>query len=312
MRTIEIYSYPFQRGEETATRLVVDKQEYDNQNNRLTQYIVKKPMSKWLNGYKRKLFVWRGFLYELALELNASDYTIEFYGTEDEYKVFGGEILRQKAQLEQDGRKISVKLVFHERSDCKRAVSVMTEVYEALIHKEYTDNNYEARDKIDITKDRLTSVGCLVKTYGTMPKDFNERLRKQKLIKIKEKNPALIAAVFGKDFSGDIPEQASLLLKDGRFRKALIIIPKSAEIVSLEAAEKAIAQKCSADESAVRILRCADDPIDALTDGIYSKYMPDIITDSIKKFYEIIRVFSDYDTDSYIIESADKIDGLFE
>lgn len=312
MRNIEIYSFPFQKGNEVSTRLVVDRQEFNNPDNRLTQYVVNKPMEKWLKSYKRKLFVWRGFLYELALELNASDYTIAFNGTGDGFKVFAEEILLQRAELERDGRKINVELIFRERSDCRRAVKVMKDAYESLIHKEKTDNNYSQSDKIEMTKNSLSYVLGFTEVYGTLPGDSAEALEKMPLIKINREHPKLIAAVFGEDCKGDITAQASDLLKDRAFRKAIVLVPSALSMEDTVKAAEKIAAESGAGEGSVSVISYSGDPAEALEEGIYSVYMPDVITDAIKKYYETARAFDDYKTDSFIMESSRQIDELFE
>ena len=312
MRTIEVYSFPYNKNSEVFTRLFIDKQEINNPDNRLTQFVVKKPMSKWLKSYKRKLFVWKGFLYELAVELNASDYTIVFNGTEDDFQIFSEEIMLQKMQLENDGRKINIELVFRERFECRRAVKVMTDAYGALIHKEYADSNFTVSDKIKFAKDKLNFVPCLVETFGSMSEDFGEKLDKSELIIINPKCPKLIAAIFGSDSTEDICFRTSELLKNKKFKQVLVIIPESADIGNSKDAAKAIARDCGVHENMVHFLYYADNPIKTLEDGIYFYYMPDIITESIRDFYELSRAFDDYETDSYIMEANRQIDELFD
>lgn len=312
MRTIDIYAFPFQKGNELMTRLFIDSQEINNPDNRLTQYVVKKPMSKWLKSYKRKLFVWKGFLFELAYELNASDYTIIFHGRQDDFEVFVDEVLKQKVQLENEGRKISLDVIFKERFSPKRAVKVMTDAYDALIHKELTDGNFIAQDKIKYAKDSLTLVSCRVNTLGGMPKDFKKRLEKHSFINCNTTHPKVIAAIVGTDWSGDIGTAVSDMLKGQSYKQILILLPEAMRTESIKECVRKIAESNSVEENSLHFKFYTDDPIKALEDGIYSYYMPDVISDTIKAFYQIVTVFSDYESDAYIIDATDHIDELFD
>ena len=88
MKKVELYIIPYAKDNEMKTRLVVDGNKIDSKDNRLTNLVVYQPMRKWLNPYKKKLFVWDGLLAEIIEEFNDKSIHFVFCGCKADFTIF--------------------------------------------------------------------------------------------------------------------------------------------------------------------------------------------------------------------------------
>ena len=300
MKKIEIYAYPFPKGDDKATGLIVDGIEIDNPDNRLHQFVVKKPVSKWLCAYRKKLFIWRGFFYELALELNASAYHITYYGTEEGYEEFCDEAKHQLKQLEEDGRDVKIELAFKEFFNVRKAVKTVAEALVSLNNYAYAHELYEICEKMPRMQKRITEVPCTIEYPGC-----SEEIIARVAEVGKEEGFSLIAdtkhsrvalIVIGKDWTGGgIAEKIPALQQSDC---AAIFVPaESREGAAAEAGGK------------IRVIAYEDDPQKAIENYIYTAYMPAVAARAVNLFYEMLERF-DID-DAELSEAKRNIDALF-
>ena len=296
MREIKIYVYPFQRTDGRTTRLIIDGIEIDNPDNRLHQFVVKKPVSKWLCPDRKKLFVWKGFFHELALELNASAYRITYYGTKEGYDEFSDEVERQRKMLEQDGRVVNVETMFKEYFSVRKAVSVLADAFDSVFRKAYGENRFDLSRAASNAKKNLTEVPCHLFFLGCSD-ELTAEAEAIPLLKTGTKHPRAHFVILGDSWNGGGLRE--LLPKLQNSECAAVFVP--------EKLREEAASVCGG----VKLVSYGDSLGNAVESFLYSAYLPREVSHSIEKYYELAQQFEDYETDAYLIESSENIDWLF-
>ena len=132
MKRIELELLPLAKEGESKTRLVVDGSLIASRDNRLTDLVVCQPMRKWLNPYKKKLFVWAGLLPEILEEFNDTAVQFTFCGCKADFTVFQKSILLQQAKLNRNGGAAEVDFAFIEAASPRRTVRETLDILEDL------------------------------------------------------------------------------------------------------------------------------------------------------------------------------------
>lgn len=158
MKNIELFIASFAKENEAKTKLTVNskskKEEITSKDNRLTSLVVNQPMRKWLNPYKKKLFVWEGFLPEIIEEFNDSSLSFVFHGCKADYAIFKKKIIEQQDKINRNGE--TAHVVFEKfKEDKWNPESVMKILIENLnkmrvVAEDWSDD--ELISKIDNLK----------------------------------------------------------------------------------------------------------------------------------------------------------------
>ena len=298
MREIKIYVYPFPRPDGNSTDLIIDGIRIDNPDNRLHQFVVKKPESKWLCPYTRKLFVWRGFFYELAIELNASGYRVTYYGSKAGYERFSEEAARQSQVLRADGRGVDFELAFEEHFDLSRTAGVVTDALDSIIYKAYSDKLFELGEKASRVKDRFLTIPCRLDYIDCEPTEVSQ-IAKDFTLKTDAKMPRVYIAVVGSGVTAD------------RLRQ-VICESENYEFSAVMAPEADRDQAGQALKGRVSLFTYRDDPKKSIEEFIINNYVPSAASKALSGYQEIAGSFDDRDSDFHLIEADEQIDSLYK
>ncbi|MCD8107338.1 MAG: hypothetical protein LUE20_05180 [Oscillospiraceae bacterium] len=158
MKIIELFIRPFAKENEVKTKLIVNnrskKEEITSKDNRLTSLVVNQPMRKWLTPYKKKLFVWEGFLPEIIEEFNDSSLSFVFHGCKADYAIFKKTICEQQEKINRNGETAHVEFAkFREdKWSPDGGMEILTESLDTMrsVAEDWSDD--DLIDKIDELK----------------------------------------------------------------------------------------------------------------------------------------------------------------
>lgn len=306
MKRIELFIIPYAKENEVKTRLVVDGNYIDSKDNRLTNLVVYQPMWKWLNPYKKKLFVWEGLLAELIEEFNDRFMHFFFHGCKTDYILFKKNILAQQMKLNRNGGAVEVAFELIDNWTPKITVKELVEILDDL--RVEADNWGEDGiiKEIDHLKNDVFECQIMLRPeYLSSPAEFQNMLQKHQ---ITTKNDArlTIIPIDGRTSVSDLRDHLSALIREDDTDRKYIVVNTSAQEKS-ELFDAIISFENGRGNS----IRYIENDGENYITEIEKLYYLSILPDSIQKAIEIVLMFPDHDTNSYLIDVSDRIEDLF-
>lgn len=306
MKKVELFIVPYAKENEIKTRLVVDGNEIDSKDNRLTNLVVYQPMRKWLNPYIRKLFVWDGLLAEVIEEFNDKSIHLVFHGCKADYTLFKKSILLQQMKLNRNGGAVDVTFEIVDKWNPKKTVKELVDVLDDL--RVEADNWSEDGiiKEIDHIKDEVCNCKVLLKTeYHSSPTEFQNLLLKQH-IGVQSDSVLTIIPVDGcASVSGIRDFVKSLIGENNADGKYMVVNTSMQENDALS--DAIIPLDGGNDLNVMYIENDGENYIQEIEKMYYLSVLPG----SVQKTIEILQRFPDHDTNSFLIDISDRIEYLF-
>lgn len=304
MKKIELYIVPYAKDNEIRTRLVVDGNKIDSKDNRLTNLVVYQPMRKWLNPYKKKLFVWNGLLAEIIDEFNDKSIHFVFCGCKADFTMFKKSILQQQTRLNRNSDAVNVVFEFTDIWNPRNTLKEMIDILDDLRVEADNWGNDEIIKEIALLKDDICSCAVTVKTDYISSDEFGCLLQNHK-VSFSDDSELTIIPVDGKvPVSGICHFLTSLTEKNDMNKKYLVINISSREN---EALFDAVISLNVGNSNIKYIENDGDNYILEIVKMYYLAVFPIVK----QKIAEILHMFPDHDTNSFLIEISDRIDDLF-
>lgn len=306
MKKIELYIVPHTKDNEVKTRLVVDGNKIDSKDNRLTNLVVYQPMWKWLNPYKKKLFVWDGLLAEIIEEFNDKSIHFLFSGCKADFTIFKKCILLQQAKLNRNGGAVDVAIDFTDTCNPRNTIKEMIDILDDLRVEADNWGEDEIIKEIDSVKDVICSCAITLKAdYITSSTSFESQLQNHK-VSLREDSDLTVIPVDGSVSVSGIRHFLSSLLEKNETNKKYLVINISTR--DNETLFDAVVSLNSTGDSNIKYIE---------NDGgnyfleIVKMYYLAVFPIAKQKTVEILHMFPDYETNSFLIDISDRIDDLF-
>ena len=306
MKKVELHIVPYAKENEVKTRLVVDGNKIDSKDNRLTNLVVYQPMHKWLNPYKKKLFVWDGLLAEMIEEFNDPSIHFVFSGSKADFTIFKKSVLSQQAKLNRNGGGVEVVFEF---TDLWNPCNTVKEMVDILDDSRVEADNWgedEIIKEIDSLKSVISSCSVAVKTdYIASPKEFLNLLQKHNVTLNGDAKLTIIPAD-GRAAISAIRHFLTSAVEEKDAGKKYLVINISAK--ENEALLDAVASLNAHGDSNVKYI---ENDGGSYISEIVKMYYLAVLPVAQKKMVEILHMFPDYKTNSFLIDISDRIDDLF-
>lgn len=306
MKKIELYIVPYAKDNEIKTRLVVDGNKIDSKDNRLTNLVVYQPMRKWLNPYKKKLFVWDGLLAEIIEEFNDKSIHFVFSGCKADFTIFKKCILLQQAKLNRNGGTVDVVFDFTDTWNPCNTLKEMIDIWDDLRIEADNWGEDEIMKEIDSLKDVICSCAVTMKTdYIASSHAFGSLLQSHK-VSLREDSDLTVIPVDGSvSVSGIRHFLTSLLEKNGADKKYLVINISTRDNETLF---DAVVSLSGIGDSNIKYIE--NDGENYILEIVKMYYLA-VFPIAKQKTSEILHMFPDHDTNNYLIDISDRIDDLF-
>lgn len=305
MKKIELFIIPFAKENEVKTRLVVDGNNIDSKDNRLTNLVVYQPMRKWLNPYKKKLFVWDGLLAEIIEEFNDRSLRFVFHGCKADYVLFKKSVLVQQTKLNRNGGAVDVAFELIDKWDPKKTVKELIEILDDL--RVEADNWGEtdiAREICRLMRDVGDCKIALRLGFLASPAAFQELLR-ERGVGTEDDARLTVVPVDGDTSASAVRDIAAALGGDGADRDYLVVNTSARERSELADA------LVSFDNGRGAGIRYIENDGEDYIAEIEKMYYLSVLPGAVQKAIGLLLMFPDHDTNSYLIDISDRIDDLF-
>ena len=306
MKKMELYIVPHTKDNEVKTRLVVDGNKIDSKDNRLTNLVVYQPMRKWLNPYKKKLFVWDGLLSEIIEEFNDKSIHFHFSGCKADFTIFKKCILLQQAKMNRNGGAVDVVFDFTDTCNPRNTIKEMLDILEDLRVEADNWGEDEIIKEIDSLKTVICSCAVTIKTdYIASSNSFESMLQNHK-ITLRENSEFTVIPVDGSvPVSGIHHFLMSLLEKKEANKKYLVIN------VSTRDNELLFDAVVSVNDIGDSNIKYIENDGENYIIEIAKMYYLAVFPIAKQKLVEILHMFPDNDTNIFLIDISDRIDDLF-
>lgn len=305
MKKIELFILPYAKENEIKTRLIVDGNKIDSKDNRLTNLVVYQPMRRWLNPYKKKLFVWDGFLPEIVEEFNDKSIHFVFHGCKSDYIVFKSSILSQQTRYNRNGESVDVSFELVDKWNPQKTIKALVEVLDDL--RVEADNWGEDGiiKEIDALKKEVSKCKVSLTSAYISDDNFPQTLQKER-ISITDDAVLSLIPVDGTITTSDIQDYIANMAKDTLSNKMYIVVNTlMQENTSL--IDVAVALD---NEHDLRVKYIENDSENYMKDVVKLYYLL-VLPNAMQKASEILHMYPDYDTNSFLIDVSDRIDDLF-
>jgi len=306
MKKIELYIVPHTKDNEVKTRLVVDGNKIDSKDNRLTNMVVYQPMRKWLNPYKKKLFVWDGLLSEIIEEFNDKSIHFHFSGCKADFTIFKKCILLQQAKMNRNGGAVDVVFDFTDICNPRNTIKEIIDILDDLRVEADNWGEDEIIKEIDSVKDAICSCDITMKAdYLASSASFESLLHNHK-VSLREDSELTVIPVDGSVPVSGIRQFLSSLLAKNETNKKYLVINISAK--DNETLFDAVVSLNGTGDSNIKYIE--NDGENYFLEIVKMYYL--VAFPVIKqKTVEILHMFPDHDTNSFLIDISDRIDDLF-
>lgn len=307
MKKIELFIIPYAKENEVKTRLIVDGNKIDSKDNRLTNLVVYQPMRKWLNPYKKKLFVWEGLLAEVVEEFNDKTIHFVFHGCKADYILFKKSILVQQLKLNRNGGAVDVSFETIDKWNPKITVKELDELLDDL--RVEADNWGE--DEIIREIDGLKSVigTCTVKLvfehFSSSATEFQNMLQKNH-IEVRDNAALTVFPTSDSAPSADIRKTITTLIEKNDMDRNFVVVNTTPQDGG-----ELFAGIMSFDTGSEINIKYIENDGENYIKEIEKMYYLFVLPNTIKKASEILLMFPDYNTNNFLIDIADKIEDLF-
>lgn len=306
MKKVELYIVPYAKDNEVKTHLIVDGNKIDSKDNRLTNLVVYQSMRKWLNPYKKKLFVWDGLLAEIIEEFNDKSIHFIFCGCKADFTLFKKSILLQQAKLNRNGGAVDVVFEFEDKWNLQKMLKEMIDILDDLRVEADNWGEDEIIKEIDILKGVICSCSITMKSdYVTSSNELRSLLQNHK-VSLSDNSELIIIPVDGNiSVSGICNFLTSLIEENGVNKKYMVINTSMRENEELF---DAVVSLINAGNSNIKYIE--NDGENYVVE-IVKLYYLSIFPIAKQKAVEILHMFPDCDTNSLLIDISDRIDDLF-
>lgn len=306
MKKIELYIVPHTKDNEVKTRLVVDGNKIDSKDNRLTNLVVYQPMRKWLNPYKKKLFVWDGLLSEIIEEFNDKSIHFVFCGCKADFTIFKKSIILQQAKLNRNGGAVDVVFDFADTCNPHNTITEMIDILDDLRVEADNWGEDEIIKEIDSVKDAICSCDITMKAdYLASSASFESLLHNHK-VSLCEDSDLTVIPIDGSVSVSNIRQFLSSLLAKNETNKKYLVINISTK--DNETLFDAVVSLNGTGDSNIKYIE--NDGENYFLEIVKMYYL--VAFPVIKqKTVEILHMFPDHDTNSFLIDISDRIDDLF-
>ena len=306
MKKVELYIVPYAEDHGIKTRLVVDGNKIDSKDNRLTNLVVYQPMRKWLNPYKKKLFVWEGFLAEIIEEFNDTSIQFAFSGCKADFTMFRKSILLQQAKLNRNGGGVEVVFAFTDTWNPRSAVKEMVDILEDLCVEAENWGEDEILREIGLLRNVICSCGVAVKTeYIASPSAFVNLLQKHKITINSDADLTVIPVDGSVPVSGIRQFFTEAVEKNAEHKKYLVINISEKENEALW--DAVISLHVHGDANVKYIENDGNSYILEMVKMYDLAVLPAVK----QKTAEILQMFPDHTTNSFLLNVSDRLDDLF-
>ena len=306
MKKIELYIVPHTKDNEVKTSLVVDGNKIDSKDNRLTNLVVYQPMRKWLNPYKKKLFVWDGLLAEIIEEFNDKSIHFLFSGCKADFTIFKKCILLQQAKLNRNGGAVHVAFDFIDTCNPRNMIKETIDILDDLRVEADNWGEDEIIEKIDSVKGLISSCDITMKAdYITSVTSFESRLQNHK-VSVRDDSELTVIPVDGNVPVSGIRHFLSSLLEKNEANKNYLIINISTR--DNETLFDAVVSLNDIGDSNIKYIE--NDGENYVLEIVKMYYLA-VFPVAKQKMVEILHMFPDHDTNSFLIDISDRIDDLF-
>lgn len=306
MKNIELTIIPYAKENEMKTCLVVDGNNICSKDNRLTNLVVYQPMRKWLTPYKKKLFMWEGLLEEVIEEFNDKSIHFIFYGFMPDFTLFRKSILQQQNKLNRNGGSVDVAFDVVDKWNPEQTVK---ELIDALNDMRIEADNWGEDDiikEIDRLKEKISSCTVALNTDYVYDNDsFKNVLQNKNLIINPESDLTIVP------FDGNVPVSeicdflAQSVSKADKSKKIFVINTSMQENdILFDTVISLYSNGCSD----ISYIESVDE--DCIPD-VEKQYYFSTLPDSVEKTNEILHMFPDYKTNSYLIDISNRIEDVF-
>lgn len=306
MKKVELYIVPYAKENEVKTRLVVDGSRINSKANRLTDLVVYQPMPKWLNPYKKKLFVWDGLLAEMIEEFNDNSFHFLFSGCKADFTVFKRCILLQQAKLNRNGGAVDVAFGFTDTCSPRGTIKEMIDILDNLRIEADKWGEDAIMKEINSVRGTICSCGIAMKADCLASSAAFESLLQNHNISLREDSALTVIPVDESASAANIRQFLSSLPEKNEAGRKYLVINLSAR--ESEALFDAVVSRNGTGDPNMKYLE---------TDG--ENYIPEIIKmyylaafpAAKQKAEEILHMFPDHGTNNFLIDISGRIDDLF-
>lgn len=306
MKKIELYIVPYAKDNEVKTRLVVDGNKIDSKDNRLTNLVVYQPMRKWLNPYKKKLFVWDGLLAEIIEEFNDKSIHFVFCGCKADFTIFKKSILLQQAKLNRNGGAVDVVFDFTDTCNPRNTIKEMVDILDDLRVEADNWGEDEIIREIDSLKDVICSCSITMKADYIASSNAFEILLQNHKISLCENSALTVIPVDGSVPVSSIRHSLTSLLEKNEANKKYLVINISTR--DNEPLFDAVISFNDIGDSNIKYIE--NDGENYILEIVKMYYLA-VFPIAKQKTVEILHMFPDHDTNSFLIDISDRIDNLF-
>lgn len=306
MKKVELYIVPYAKDNEIKTRLVVDGNKIDSKDNRLTNLVVYQPMRKWLNPYKKKLFVWDGLLAEIIDEFNEKSIHFFFSGCKADFTIFKKCILLQQAILNRNGGGVEVIFDFTDTCNPRNTIKEMVDILDDLRVEADNWGEDEIIKEIDSVKDVIYS--CTITLEADYIASFTsfESLLQNHKVSLREDSDLTVIPVDGSTSVSNIRHFLTTLQEKNEATKKYLVINISTR--DNEMLFDAIVSVNDIGDSNVKYIE--NDGQNYILEIVKMYYLA-VFPTAKQKIVEILHMFPDHDTNIFLIDISDRIDDLF-
>ncbi len=306
MKNVELFIIPYAKDNEIKTRLIVDGNKIDSKDNRLTNLVVYQPMRKWLNPYKKKLFVWGGILSEIIEEFNDKSIHFVFNGCKADFTLFKKSILLHQMNLNRNGGAVSVSFEFIDKLHPQKTIEELLVILDDLY---FEADNWGEDGIIDNLVSVKNEINCceiaIENKYHSDPVEFQDLLQ-QKNISTTKESVLTVIPVDGNIPVSDIYDYVAMLHKENDINKVFIVV-NTLMRENDELLDNIVLLDSASGFSVKYIENDSENYIEEIMKIYYLYKLPDLINKTI----EILHMFPDYKTNNFLIDISDKINDLF-
>lgn len=306
MKKIELFIIPCAKEHEINTRLVVDGNKIYSKDNRLTNLVVYQPMRKWLNPYKKKLFVWEGILAEIVEEFNDHVVHFIFHGCKADYTLFRKSILLQQAKLNRNGGAVDVSFEAIDKWAPKKTADQLAELLEEMRVEADRWGEDEILQEIDCLTALIAT--CKIRpVYVRFPAfaEFQGLLQKNR---IETSDHAVLTVIPASDRipAAEFRSMLSKLMEKDAADRNYVIVNTSPQDCS-----QLFDCVMSLDTGSDINIKYLENDGDNFIKEIEKIYYWLVLPSAVKKAAELLHMFPDWSTNSFLIDIADHMEDLF-
>lgn len=305
MKKVELYIIPYAKENEIKTGLIVDGNRIDSKDNRLTNLVVYQPMRKWLNSYKKKLFVWEGLLAEIIEEFNDKSIHFVFHGCKTDYMLFKKSIVAQQIKMNRNGGDITVDFEIIDKWNPKKTMEELDEILDDLRLEADNWGEDDIIKEIDHLKSDIINCEVMLEiNYLSDISNFKNKLELHHII-MKDEAAVTIIPVEESISVAAIEEYISAIIEKNEKDRKCIVVNTSMQ-TNEELFDVVNSFDNGSDGNIKYIENDGDDYLEEIKKIYYSSLLPCLV----QRVSKIVLMYPDCNTNSYLLDISDRINNL--